>query len=140
MLADQTLAVQPSAGRLVRVSSVRLVSFTQRAVAAICYEVEPADGQARIAVQSKLLTNEQLLPTGDDPRAAAVLKNPLGQEYHDVWGTAVMLVHTTRSSGLRVGATMDHLIDCPGPVRAESRTSGDGARPGAPPARRKAGH
>ena len=30
------------AGRAVRVSSVRLVSFTQRAVAAICYEVERA--------------------------------------------------------------------------------------------------
>ena len=55
------------AGRLVRVSSVRLVSFTQPAVAAICYEVEPADGQARIAVESKLLTNEQPPPAGDDP-------------------------------------------------------------------------
>jgi alpha,alpha-trehalose phosphorylase len=114
------------AGRLVRVSSVRLVSFTQRAVAAICYEVEPAGCQARIAVESKLLTNEQLPPAGDDPRAAAALKNPLGQEYHDASGTAVMLVHTTRSSGLRVGAAMDHLIDCPGPVRAESRALGDG--------------
>ena len=31
-----------------------------RAVAATCYEVGPLDGQARIAVQSELLTNEQL--------------------------------------------------------------------------------
>ncbi|HTU06063.1 MAG TPA: family 65 glycosyl hydrolase, partial [Trebonia sp.] len=52
------------AGRRVRVSSVRLVSFTQRAVAAISYEVEPVDGPARIAVQSELLTNEQLPPSG----------------------------------------------------------------------------
>ena len=31
------------AGRAVRVPSTRLVSFTQRAIAAICYEVEPVD-------------------------------------------------------------------------------------------------
>src|SRR5205807_9249214 len=33
-------------GRVVRVSSTRLVSFSQRAVAAIEYEVEPLDGPA----------------------------------------------------------------------------------------------
>ncbi len=32
------------AGRTVRVSSLRIVSFTQRAVAAICYEVQPLNG------------------------------------------------------------------------------------------------
>jgi alpha,alpha-trehalose phosphorylase len=38
----------------------------------------------------------------------------------------VLLVHQTRRSGLRVGAGMDHLIDCPAPVRAESRVVEDG--------------
>ena len=114
------------AGRRVRVCSVRLVSFTQRAVAAICYEVEPLDGRARIAVQSELLANEQLPPAGADPRVAAALEDPLGGEYRDATGTAVMLVHQTKRSGLRVGAAMDHLIECPAPVRAESRAFGDG--------------
>ena len=114
------------AGRRVRVSSVRLVSFTQRAVAAICYEVEPVDGPARIAVQSELLTNEQLPSAGADPRVAAALEDPLSGEYHHVSETAVMLVHRTKRSGLRVGAAMEHLIDCPAPVRAESRSFCDG--------------
>jgi alpha,alpha-trehalose phosphorylase len=114
------------AGRRVRVSSVRLVSFTQRAIAAVCYEVEPLDGPARIAVQSELLANEQLPPADADPRVAATLQDPLSGEYHDATGTAVTLVHMTKRSGLRVGAAMDHLIDCPAPVRAESRVSGDG--------------
>jgi alpha,alpha-trehalose phosphorylase len=113
------------AGRQVRVSSVRLVSFTQRAVAAICYEVEPVDGQARIAVQSELLTNEQLPSADADPRVAAVLEDPLSGEYHDASGMAVTL-HRTKRSGLRVGAAMEHLIDCPAPVRVESRSFGDG--------------
>ena len=54
-------------GDKVRVCSVRLVSFIHRPVAAICYEVEPVDGQARITVQSELTANEQLPPAGADP-------------------------------------------------------------------------
>ena len=45
-------------GRAVRVSSTRLVSFTQRAVAGILYEVEPLDGEAPVVVQSELVANE----------------------------------------------------------------------------------
>jgi alpha,alpha-trehalose phosphorylase len=115
-----------SAGRRVRVSSVRLVSFTHRAVAAICYEVELLDGRAQIAVQSGLLANEQLPPTGDDPREPGALTSPLKQEYQNAQDMAMTLVHQTRRSGLRVGAGMDHLVDCPAPVRAESRVFEDG--------------
>ena len=53
---------------------------------------------------------------------AAALEDPLRGEYHDATGTAVVLVHKTRRSGLRVGAAMDHLVDCRAPVRAESRS------------------
>jgi len=48
------------AGKRIRVSSTRLVSFTQRSVAAICYEVEPLAIPARFALQSELIANEQL--------------------------------------------------------------------------------
>ncbi|MBA0085238.1 MAG: hypothetical protein HRJ53_09590 [Acidobacteria bacterium Pan2503] len=118
--------VDAPAGRTVRVCSVRLVSFTHRPVAAICYEVEPVDGPARSTVQSELTANEQLPPAGADPRVAAALEDPLRGEYHDATGTAVVLVHKTRRSGLRVGAAIDHLVDCPAPVRAESRFADGG--------------
>ena len=38
----------------------------------------------------------------------------------------MVLVHKTRRSGLRVGAAIDPLVDCPAPVRAESRSFADG--------------
>src|SRR5438093_9560312 len=41
------------AGTAVRVTSTRLVSFVHRSVAAILYEVEPADSKLRVAVQSE---------------------------------------------------------------------------------------
>jgi hypothetical protein len=44
--------VDAPAERTVRVCSVRLVSFTHRPVAAICYEVEPVDGPARAESRS----------------------------------------------------------------------------------------
>jgi alpha,alpha-trehalose phosphorylase len=108
------------AGRRVRVSSDRMVSFTQRAVAAICYEVEPLNGPARIGVHSELIANEQLPPAQADPRLPAPLENPLGHEYHRAMDTFVLLMHKTRSSALRIGAAMDHLIECPVAVQTES--------------------
>jgi alpha,alpha-trehalose phosphorylase len=115
------------AGGAVRVASTRLVSFNQRAVAAICYDVEPTDGPARIAVQSELLANEQMPTASADPRVAAVLDKPLIDEYHNANGTAALLVHTTQLSGLRIGAAMDHLIDGPDGVLTEARAFSDGA-------------
>ena len=48
------------AGCTVRVRSTRLVSFTQRAIAAVAYEVEAVDAEVRVVVQSELVANEQL--------------------------------------------------------------------------------
>ncbi len=114
------------AGRSVRVTSTRLVSFTQRAVAAICYEVETLDGRARIAVQSELLANEQLPVASQDPRTAAVLESPLASEWESAAGNIVVTVHKTKRSGLRVGAAMDHVIDGLDGIQVESRAFPDG--------------
>ncbi|MBW3614360.1 MAG: family 65 glycosyl hydrolase [Actinobacteria bacterium] len=102
------------AGQEARIRSVRLVSFTQRAVAAISYEVEAVGGQARVVVQSELVANEPQPQPQRDPRAAAVLESPLVSESHGCRrATAVELVHRAASSGLRVAAAMDHLVDGP---------------------------
>ena len=113
------------AGAGVRVASQRLVSFSHRAIAAISYEVEPLGQAVQVSVQSELLANEQL-PSGDeDPRAAAVLKRPLVSEFQDYDGLAVVLVHQTQHSGLRVGAAMDHVIDGPESLRTDTRARHD---------------
>jgi alpha,alpha-trehalose phosphorylase len=101
------------AGRAVRVSSTRLVSFVQRSIAAICYEVEPLDGPMRVVLQSELVANEQLPPASGDPRLAAALEAPLVDEEHAAKGARAGLVHSTRRSGLRIAAVMDHVVDGP---------------------------
>ncbi len=115
------------AGKRVRVCSTRLVSFTQRSVAAICYEVEPLAVPARFAVQSELVANEQLpAPASADPRAAAALDSPLAAEYQNADWTVVVLTHSTKVSGQGVAAAMEHLIDGPPGVLVESRVFPDG--------------
>jgi alpha,alpha-trehalose phosphorylase len=114
------------AGAQARISSTRLVSFTQRAVAAISYEVEPLDGQHRIAVQSELLANEQLPVSDGDPREAAVLKDVLQSEHIMTQDASVLAVHKTARSGLRIGAVMDHQVDAPTSVRIECHTHSNG--------------
>ena len=116
------------AGQTVRVRSERLVSLTQRAIAAISYEVEPLNGPARVVVQSELVANEQLPSLPRDPRVAAQLKAPLRSEYHGVRNTRGLLMHCTKQSGLRVGAGMDHLIDGPDNLGVESESYADVAR------------
>jgi alpha,alpha-trehalose phosphorylase len=107
-------------GRAVRVSSTRLVSLTQRAVAAIQYEVEPLDGPVPVVVQSELVANESLPEIKGDPRAAAALASPLiPEDFMGDDGRAV-LTHVTRASGLRVSTAMWHVVE--GPEGTDTRT------------------
>jgi alpha,alpha-trehalose phosphorylase len=101
------------AGQAVRVRSTRLVSFVQRAVAAILYEVEPVEQGARVVAQSELVANEPVPEQTDDPRAAAALRAPLVGEHHGHVELRAELVHRARESGLRMAAAMDHVVEGP---------------------------
>ena len=114
------------AGARIKVTSVRMVSLTQRAIAAISYTVEPVDQKLRLVLQSEIVTNEELPQRGNDPRLAAILEDPLVSEEHqstnDKAPARALLVHKTRVSGLRIAAGMSHEIKGPDKmaVRAES--------------------
>jgi alpha,alpha-trehalose phosphorylase len=100
------------AGCPIRVTSTRLVSFVQRAVMAIMYEVEPLESDTRLVLQSELVANEPLPAPSRDPRAAAALAEPLRALQHRQHDLRVTLMHATRASGLQMAAGMDHVVDC----------------------------
>ncbi|TNH30052.1 glycoside hydrolase family 65 protein [Micromonospora orduensis] len=108
------------AGREVKVRSTRLVSFTQRSVAAISYEVEAVDGPLRLIVQSELVANESLPAQSKDPRVAAVLESPLQAEEELTTPDGGQLIHRTKVSGLRVAAAMEHEVHGPEHTTIES--------------------
>ena len=121
MLSRRAEWVSP-AGCAVKVTSTRMVSLTQRSIAAICYEVEAIDHTTRIVVQSELVANEQLPTPGGDPRAAALLKAPLVEQADSARGARAGLVHSSRDSALIVAAVMDHVVDGPPDTLVQSES------------------
>ena len=116
------------AGQAVRVTSTRLVSFVQRSVAAVLYEVEPLGAPARIVVQSELVANEEEPEQSDDPRAAAALAAPLVGESSTHRELRATLVHRARVSGLRMAAGMDHVVEGPDATATSVESESDLAR------------
>ena len=119
--------VSPSGSR-VRVSSTRLVSFVQRATAAISYEVEATDAAVRVVVQSELIANEAQPAADGDPRASASLTEPLRTEWYAATELSGGLAHSTVKSGLLMTAAMDHVYDGPPGIDASSEAFEDEAR------------
>ncbi|GAA4789495.1 glycoside hydrolase family 65 protein [Streptomyces ziwulingensis] len=116
------------AGSTVRVRSTRLVSLTQRSIAAVEYEVEPVDSSVRVVIQSELVANESLPEPNGDPRTSKALNSPLEPEEHFAGGPRLRLVHRTRRSGLRVAVAADHDVDGPEGTTATSESNPDTAR------------
>ena len=115
-------------GSSIRVTSQRLVSLTQRALAAISYEVEPLDGDLYIALQSDLLANEPVNGGSADPRRSAFLDRPLQAELAGGRDRRAVLVHRTERSRLRVAAGMDHVLEVPDDIGTTIEAGGDLAR------------
>ncbi|MEV5766919.1 glycoside hydrolase family 65 protein [Micromonospora sp. NPDC052213] len=116
------------AGREVKVRSTRLVSFTQRSVAAINYEVEAVGAPLRLIIQSELVANETLPAQSRDPRVAAVLESPLQAEEELTTDDGGLLIHRTKLSGLRVAAAMEHEVYAPARKTIESEGYEDWVR------------
>jgi alpha,alpha-trehalose phosphorylase len=112
-------------GERIRLRSHRIVSLTQRSIAGIRLEVEPVDKGVQVVLQSELVANEAQPSRGGDPRVAAQLQAPLaaGDAYVD--GLRVTLLHSTKRSGLRMAAAMDHEIDGPAGLSTRVEAGGD---------------
>ncbi|HEX2149229.1 MAG TPA: glycosyl hydrolase family 65 protein [Actinomycetota bacterium] len=116
------------AGQRARINTTRLVSLTQRAVAAILYEVQAVGGPARVVIQSELVANEPLPQTRKDPRVAQILDSPLESEQFSEWDAGAAMVHHTNRSQLRVAAAMDHIWEGPESTAVQVDVSKDISR------------
>ncbi|WP_324788229.1 glycoside hydrolase family 65 protein [Streptomyces sp. H51] len=125
---ERTCEWTSPAGSTVRVRSTRLVSLTQRAVAAVAYEVEAVGDRCRVVIQSELVANESLPEPDGDPRAARALTSPLEPEEHFASRNKLRLVHRTRRSGLRVAVAADHTVTGPPRTTISGESDADVAR------------
>jgi alpha,alpha-trehalose phosphorylase len=124
----RTVSWTSPAGRSIQVTSARIVSFTQRSIAAIHYEVKAIDCDIRVVLQSELVANEASAALSKDPRTATFIDSPLVSEEHEARDTAGILIHHTRVTNLRVGAAMDHIIEGPDEMQVDAQSYADIAR------------
>ena len=112
----------------VRVRSTRLVSFAQREIAALVYEVEAVDDPIRVVVQSELIANEELPESGSDPRTGSGGVAPLQPVLSESTDTRAILIHRTTGSELRIAAAMHHEVDGPDTTETSIEAFDDVAR------------
>ena len=119
---------QTPAGRQVRIRTTRLVSFSQRAILAIRYEVEPVERGARIVLQSELVANEPLPEPSENPGADDAKPHTLDREGLGIDGSRACLMHRTQHSGLHLAAAVDHLVRADAEAVTEMDERADSAR------------
>ncbi|WP_084105953.1 glycoside hydrolase family 65 protein [Demequina sp. NBRC 110056] len=120
VLSRDLLWRTPSGNR-VRVRSKRMVSFAQRHLAVMCFEVTLLDEEAPIAISSQLLNRQAGLdeyranPSPDviaDPRKAEKLeKRVLEPRLHHGQDDRVVLGYQCAASGMTLAAAMEHSVD-----------------------------
>jgi alpha,alpha-trehalose phosphorylase len=129
----RTLNWSSPAGKQVRVTSGRLVSFDSRHLGAISYEVT-VDADAPVVISSQLLNRQDALAAdeprvngGDsDPRRAKTFGHRvLNARDHVEEAHRIVTGYRTTNSRMTLGVGVDHLIETDNPWRAHRSWSED---------------
>jgi alpha,alpha-trehalose phosphorylase len=115
---DREILWETASGKLVRIKSRRLVSFSQRHMVAISYEVTLLNSAAPVVISSEMLCPQPLEQDQEnDPRRAKIT----GKALHYLSGYArdcrIVLVHRTERSRMILCCGTDHRLICDSPNR-----------------------
>ncbi|MBV8525396.1 MAG: glycoside hydrolase family 65 protein [Acetobacteraceae bacterium] len=114
---DREILWETPAGKQVRITSRRLVSFAHKHVAAISYNVELLNANASVLISSEMAVSQPSAPTsGDDPRQARVFRSRvLHHRASYAKGRRIVLCHATEKSRMTLACAIDHALDalCP---------------------------
>jgi alpha,alpha-trehalose phosphorylase len=99
------------AGKRLRLTTVRLVSFAHRHLAAIEYELTAENAEVEAVISSELEDRQPLAIDSSDPRLAegfvGRVLHPAGRSLE---GQRILLSFRTEGSGLTLGCGMDHAM------------------------------
>jgi alpha,alpha-trehalose phosphorylase len=111
---DRDLIWETASGKLVRIASRRLISFQQRHVAAIFYEVTLLNAEAPVIISSEMSCQQRGVQKGEhDPRQARIFS---GEVLHHRASYArdhrIVLAHGTEQTQMILACGIDHDLDC----------------------------
>jgi alpha,alpha-trehalose phosphorylase len=126
------------AGNRVRIRSRRMVSFTDRHVAVLTFEVTLLDKEAPIAISSQLLNRaaglQEYRPNPDrtgatDPRKAQTFQGRvLEPRLHKEENGRIHLGYECANSGMTMAVAMEHSVDYNGDYECDSEVEEDYAK------------
>ncbi|MBW9207578.1 glycoside hydrolase family 65 protein [Mumia sp. zg.B17] len=129
------------AGKRVRIKSQRMVSFTQRHLAVMTFEVTMLDAAAPVTLSSQILNRQDggdeyhvrsaAMGEGTDPRKAERFgRRVLIPELQDAGDddARVMLGYRTAESGMTIAVATDHTIETRDPVERTVQVTDDMAK------------
>jgi alpha,alpha-trehalose phosphorylase len=106
---DRELIWETPSGKQVRIKSRRLISFQQRHVAAISYEVTVLNAAAAVVIASLVLHHQsEGQKAEDDPRQAKFSSTRLQPRVSLAKDRRIVLVHGTERSQMTVACAIDH--------------------------------
>ncbi|MDH4177343.1 MAG: glycoside hydrolase family 65 protein [Thermoleophilia bacterium] len=124
---DRVAVWETPGGKHVRIASRRLVSFEQRHLCAISYEVTLLNGAAPVVISSELLAPGETATQDvevEDPRRGTVLPGRvLEPTLHGAAGLQAVLCHRTRRSDIRLSCGIDHLVETDCAYEAQAKSS-----------------
>jgi alpha,alpha-trehalose phosphorylase len=120
---DREITWETATGKQVMITSRRLVSFAQKHVAAISYNVQLLNAEASVLISSEMAANtSDTRNHGPDPRRAAGFS---GLRLHQRAGYArdlrIMMCHATEESRMILACASDHALNtsCPQRFKAD---------------------
>jgi alpha,alpha-trehalose phosphorylase len=110
---DRELLWETSSGKQVRIKSQRLISFRQRHVAAISYEVTLLNGDAPVVISSEIISQQPGLQKGEaDPRQAKIFSGKvLRHRASYAQERRIVLAHGTERTQMILACAIDHRLD-----------------------------
>lgn len=113
-------------GVQVRVHSERLVSFAQRHLAALRFEVTVTAGRGRIVLSSRFVNRQAEAARHEtDPRRAASLAGAVEPVQWDAVDGRLIVGCQTRNSTMAAACGAQHVVEASSPVQSSSRAAPD---------------
>jgi alpha,alpha-trehalose phosphorylase len=115
---DREILWETGSGKLVRIKSRHLISFSQRHVAAISYEVTVLNAAAAVVISSEMVSPQpKEQGHDDDPRRANIVGMALRHLLNYARDQRIVLVDSTERSHMVLSCAIDHYLVCDCPNR-----------------------
>ncbi|MCH8621022.1 glycosyl hydrolase family 65 protein [Undibacterium sp. TS12] len=125
-LLTRTLQWTSPKGRSIRLHSQRLVSFDNKHLFAISYEVTPLNFSGRISLTSSIDSAVKNIEAGDDPRVGSAISGPVLHKLEVMQdGDFTATLHRTHNSGLCLATAQQNCLHTTASYTSTLQQSGE---------------